>query len=442
MGVALCGGVQLRRPMEAQAVSPSAKPQQSSFTLDEVIHLAEANEPAFAAAAAQARVAALQRKDARAALLPSASIHNGVIYTEPNGQSNRIGQTANQPSPVFIQNNAVREYASLGAINETLGFSKLSALKTADANLARADAEAEIARRGLVATVVNLFYNVASQTEMVNTAKRSLDEAAQFLTITQDREHAREAAHADVIKAQIQLQQRHRELSDAQLAAEKSKLDLAVLLFADPSTPYDLTYSATPAALPDRSVVEQSARANNPEVRSALASLQMAKADTYSARAALIPEVGINATYGIDAPQFAAHGPDNTKNLGYAGTATLDIPVWDWLTGERKIKESRILQRAARVALTNAQRRALADLTEFYNEAQTAQSELASLEQSVADSRESLRLTDLRYTDGEGTVFEVVDAQNTLMAAEVAQINGKARYELALAQLQTLTGKL
>ncbi len=441
-GVVLCGGANHCRPIEAQAVPQPDSQAPEHFTLDEVIHLAEANEPLFAVAAADARVAALQRKDAQADLLPSASVHNGVIYTEPNGQSNRIGQTANQPSPVFIQNNAVREYASLGALNETIGFSKLGALRLADANLARADAEAEVARRGLVATVVNLFYSVVSQADRVLIAEQALDEATHFVTIAQDREQAREAAHADVIKAQIQQQQRQREVSDAHLAAEKSKLELAVLLFPDPSRPYGLTLDPKPASLPDKVAVEQAARLNNPEVRSAMASLRQAQAQTYAARAALLPELGISATYGIDAPELAAHGPDNTKNLGYAGSATLSIPVWDWLTGERKIKESKILQGAAKVTVSNAQRRVLADLSEFYAEAMTAQSELASLDKTVVDSRESLRLTDLRYTDGEGTVFEVVDAQNTLIAAEVAQIDGKTRYQLALAQLQTLTGKL
>jgi outer membrane protein TolC len=38
-------------------------------------------------------------------------------------------------------------------------------------------------------------------------------------------------------------------------------------------------------------------------------------------------------------------------------------------------------------------------------------------------------------------VLEVVDAQNTLLAAETAQADGVVRYQLALANLQTLTGR-
>jgi outer membrane protein TolC len=53
---------------------------------------------------------------------------------------------------------------------------------------------------------------------------------------------------------------------------------------------------------------------------------------------------------------------------------------------------------------------------------------------------ESLRLTNLRYQAGESTVLEIVDAQNTLTQARNAYDDGQARYRIAVANLQTLTG--
>jgi outer membrane protein TolC len=68
--------------------------------------------------------------------------------------------------------------------------------------------------------------------------------------------------------------------------------------------------------------------------------------------------------------------------------------------------------------------------------------QLASLELSVNTARESLRLTRLRYTAGESTVLEVVDAQNSLTTAELAMQDGTVRYQTALANLQLLTGTI
>jgi len=425
-----------------QQTTPESAPQTTTITLDDAIRRAEANEPAFAAAAAESRALRLEQTNARTALLPTLTYHNQVIYTEPNGQTDRIGETATAPGFVFIANNAVREYASQGIMNETLGLSQFAAIRIAEANSARAAAELEVARRGLISTVVNLYYSLGSQNEKLIVARRALAEANRFVQVTQQRENAGEAAHADVVKAQLQQQQRQRELADTQLAADKARIEFGVLLFPDPSTTFQLAPNSLPPPLPERSSVEAAAKQNNPELKSALASLQLNQAQTYASRAALLPELNLNAAYGIDAPQFATNGPNGAKNLGYSGSAQLDIPVWNWLTTERKIKESRLRTDAAKVALTAAQRRLVANLSEFYAEAATAQQELASLDASVLTARESLRLTNLRYTAGESSVLDVVDAQNALISAENAQADGIVRYQLALAQLQTLTGRL
>jgi outer membrane protein len=413
------------------------------ITLDEAIHRAQANEPAFAASVAESKAAGLDRSIARAALLPSAVYHNQVLYTQPNGQQNQAGQgIGSQPSPRFIANNAVREYASQGLINETIGFAQLAEVKRVDAAAAFAQAQLEVARRGLVGTVVSLYYSALAAEQKFNVAKRAAGEADAFADLTQKREAAREAAHADVIKAQLEQQQRQRDLADANIATERAKLELAVLLFPDPRTAYLIQTSAAVPPVPERGAVETAASNNNPDLKSALAALKQSDAEVFAARAAYLPDVGLNFTYGIDAPQFALNGPEGVKNLGYSASVTLDIPVWDWLSTQHKVKQSEIRRDAVRVALTATQRRLIADLEEFYAEATAAHDQLASLDLSAQTAAESLRLTKLRYTGGEATVLEVVDAQNALTLAEDAREDGAVRYQIALANLQTLTGTL
>ncbi len=415
----------------------------TNITLDQAIRRAEANEPTFAAAAAEQRATTLERKDARATLLPSASYHNEFLFTQSNKSQAATKQGGySQSLPVFIANNAVHEYYTQGVVNETVGLAEIAAVRLADATAAVASAELEIARRGLVAAVVNLYYSVNAGSERVAIAQRALGEADRFVDVTQKREAAREAAHADVIKAQLQQQQRQRELMDAKVAASKAKLELGVLLFSDPASNYSLAAAETPPLLPERTSVDGAARANNPELRGALANLQASQAQTFTSQAALLPDLSLNFAYGLDAPQLARNGPDGARNLGYSASATLDIPLWDWLTTERKVKEARIRGDAAKVVVSATQRRLVADLAEFYAEADVARQQLASLDGSVITAQESLRLTNLRYVDGESTVLDVVDAQNTLISEETARADGIVRYQLALAQLQTLTGRL
>jgi outer membrane protein TolC len=419
----------------------AAGPVAASITLQQAIALARGNEQSFAAAVANQRVTALDHSIARAALLPTVTYHNQVLYTQPNGATNGGGPIGSQAAPRFIANNAVREYASQGVINETLGLRQANAVSRAAAADAVAAAELEIARRGLVSAVTNLFYQALAADQKVDVARHAAGEAASFTTLTQQRESAREGAHADVVKAQLQQQQRDRDLTDALLEAQKFRLDLGVLLFPDPRAAYTLMRGPV-VPLPARADVDEAAMRLNPELRQAVASLRVSTLEVTAARAAYLPDLGLNFTYGIDAAQFAVNGRDGVKNLGYSASATLEIPVWDWLSTEHRVRQSEILRDAAHTALTATQRRLIAELDEVYAEAGTARDQMQSLDQSVETAAESLRLTRLRYSAGEATVLEVVDAQNSSTAAEIAREDGTTRYHVALTSLQLLTGAL
>ncbi len=431
---------------QVPVANPSAGPGQSPnpapvvITLEEAIHRAQANESNYVSAAANNRISALDRAIARNGLLPGAIYQNQYLYTQGNGLPIAAGTT--EPPPRFIANNGVREYISVLSATETFGLAGVAGVRRADAAAAVAAAELEIARRGLVAGVTGLYYGSLAADHKLVVAERAHQEAMDFSKLTGQREQARESAHADVVKAQLQEQQRQRELQDATVAAEKARLELGVLLFPDPRTAYSLQADAAPAPLAPRADIEQTAGKNNPELKSALAALNVSNADVLTARAAYLPDLGLNVTYGIDAPQFAVNGPDGVRNLGYSASVTLDIPVWDWFSTQHRVKQSEIRRDVAKVALTTTQRQLIARLDEAYSEAVAARDQLASLDVSVATAGESLRLTKLRYNGGEATVLEVVDAQSAYVTAENALEDGRVRYETARANLQTLTGTM
>jgi outer membrane protein TolC len=116
--------------------------------------------------------------------------------------------------------------------------------------------------------------------------------------------------------------------------------------------------------------------------------------------------------------------------------------VWDWFSTQKRVKQSEIRRDAAKVSLTAAQRRLIATLEETYAEADAARNQLDLLDQSVHTAAESLRLTKLRYSAGEATALEVVDAQTTYISIETEQADATVRYQTAMAGLQLLTGAM
>jgi len=319
--------------------------------------------------------------------------------------------------------------------------------RRARAEEALAKAKSEIAARGLVVAVTGAYYGSVVAQRKYSTAQRAAGEAEHFFDITQKLERGGEIAHSDTIKAQLQLQQQQRALQDAQLEMERSRLELAVIIFPNFNenfTTVDDLENVEP--LPSYQEVETAAGDKNPQLRVALASLKAASQEVAVAWNSFLPSLSLDYFYGIDANRFAVNGFDPAtgstfRNLGYSATATLQLPIWNWGASRSKVKSAELQRDQAKLELSFAQRKQVADLKTFYGEAQTARSELESLRQSADLAAESQRLTTLRYQAGEATVLEVVDSQNTLTTAQNALGDGQVRFRVAVANLQTLTGK-
>jgi outer membrane protein TolC len=397
------------------------------------LSLARAYNQQFLTAGIAAQLAHEDRVQAKAAFFPTLNAFNQYIYTQGNGT----------PSGIFVSNDGVHVYNEQAVLHaELFSVTRRAEYQRTLAAEAAARARVEIAARGLIATVVQDYYTVVmAQRRQVN-ARRSLDEAARFLDITEKQERGGEAAHADVVKAQLQHQQRQRDVLDADANLQKARIALGVILFPSLEQAFDVTDDLRPdTPLAPLDEIRSEAMANSPDVRAAQSALQQAGYGIKSARGAYYPSLMVDYFYGINANVFGINGPDDRQNLGSVVQGTVNVPVWNWGATRSRVRQAELLQQQARYDLTFTQRQLQANINAFYLEAQAARAQIESLRSSMDLATESLRLTVLRYQGGEATALEVADAQTTLVQARNAYDDGLARYRLALAQLQTLTGR-
>ena len=413
-----------------------------TITLQDALQRARTNEPQYRSAVTDLGLAREDRVQARAALLPNVSFNNSFIYTQGTGPlpPSCVNSPTGCPTSRFIANNGVHEYISQGDVHQALSLTNVADYRRSSAAYAEAKAKAEIATRGLVVTVTQAYYGLVVTQRKYATAQRAAAEALRFLDISQKLEKGGEVAHSDAIKARIQSQEQQRALQEAQLDMEKSRLDLAVLLFPDFNQDFNVVDDLqTPEPLPTFAEVQTAGKKNNPDLRAALAAYQVAEHEVTAAWGGLLPALTVDYFYGIDSNVFAVR-TDGVRNIGYSGVATLQIPIFSWGADRSKLKQAELRRNQAHIELNFAQKQLLSHLQQFYHEAETSRSEMESLASSAEIAAESLRLTTMRYQAGESTVLEVVDAQNTLTLARNAYDDGQSRYRLAVANLQTLTG--
>ena len=436
-------------PAAAAASQPSVQLQEPggaaqapiTITLADAIARAQKVNAQYLSTVSAAKNAHEDALQSRNAMLPQASALSQYLGTQGNGKI---------ASGRFVTNDGVHVYRAWGVFKQDL--SPTTYLGTGyhygKAAEALANAQAEIAKRGLTVTVTNSYYTLAAAQRNYAAAQEALSEAQHFLSITQDQEQHGLVAHADVLKAQVQFEQQQQAFDQANLAMEDARLSLAVLLFPTLNENFTVVDDLdTPPALPGFSEMQDMAGKNNPDLQTAMEALREADVNVTAAKGAFLPSFNVEMDYGIEANAFALRsvvsafpevGP--VPNLGYFVTAGVTIPVFDWGTLRSKLHQAETNREQSRVQLSEAQRQNLANLYAYYNDASVSRKAMDTARQAAEDAGESLRLTVLRYQAGESTALEVVDAQNTLTQARTNYANTELHYRVALATLQTLTG--
>ena len=412
------------------------------ITLQDALDRAKQNDVQFQAAVADAEVARQDRVQARSSLMPAFSYSTQYLGNSPNGVN---------PNGRFVSLDGVTMYRGWGIVHQELSPNTLmlTPLRRARAAEAAAEAKLEIAQRGLGVTVTRTYYALVVAQRKYATAQQGAQQAARFLEVTEQQERLGQVARSDVVKAEIAYQQQQQAFRDALIAMDNARLVLAVVLFPtfnENFTVVDDLAAAPP--LPPFNDVRTLAVRNNPDVRAADEALRGAGQDVRAAKNAFLPNISFEGVYGIEANEWALHSRIAAQpefgvlpNLGYFITVNLTVPVWDWGGLRSKLRQSETRERQAEIVLTQTQRQLMSSLYSMYNESLAAKAASDNL-QHVADlAAESLRLTTLRYQAGESTALEVVDAQNTLVQARNAMDDAQVRYRVALAALQTLTGR-
>jgi outer membrane protein len=441
LSAAVSGGTQ----PGTQAPAPNGAPL--TLTLADAIARAQKNSPDFQRALSAVKIARANQVQARAAMLPSLGDLTQYLNTQGNGIS---------PVGRFVTNDGVHVYNEMAVVHQDMpaGFFMGLGPKRAAYEKAAADADAQLAKRGLVVTVTQDYYALLVAQRTYATAQQSLANAQHFLNISQQLEKGGELAHQAVIRFELQVSQAQRDLGDAQVAMSQARLNLAVLLF--PTFNEDFTVVDdldTPPVLPNFKQAEAMATDHNPLVAAALASYNAARVDVASARGDFLPSFSIDFDYGIQANAFALNsvnatdlvkGPNGQPpvqpNLGYFVTYTMNLPVFDWGARRSKLHVAEYQRDSAKLDLLFAQRRIIGSLHSYYDESQIAWNELGNLRHAVDLAQQNLQLVTLQYQAGEAAVLDVLDAETALASARDSYATGEARYRNALATLQTITG--
>lgn len=413
--------------------APQAAAQATPLTLDDCVRMAVAAPSPLTVARLEQDIAEEGQTVARAGFLPQGTLNADHIYNSPVAGDSR--------TPSFIPSNAVREFAALATVVQSVDTSGRVRAEYARARANRdiAGGSLAIAERDLRRAVAAAYYQLSLSRKIVEVLEATVGEAADFEDRTMLLVQAGEAARADVVKATAQRARFRRELSAASLDAEVANQTLAAFWTEDVTRPLeivDVLDDAIPAP-PVPAATGVPGYLARPEFRLFDAERRGFLADARRARAGLLPELQLAFQWGVDQsiPGWSF------RDRGYAAFASLDFTLFDWSRSTSQIRQAE-----ARADQVEAARAATA--RQFSMEYQTALARVRDIYEQISLARiqttaseEDLRLSRVRYEGGEGPALEVVNAQGQVADARSGYYAAVAGYLDALRALEVASGR-
>jgi cobalt-zinc-cadmium efflux system outer membrane protein len=284
---------------------------------------------------------------------------------------------------------------------------------------------------------LEVFGEVAREFIAVLAAQRRLawaDEAVrmteQFAPAAQKRVDAGAASQVELLRFNLQIaaarserEQAHRELS----AARKR---LAALWGEEPN--FDAV-AGDLEKLPDAPLLEKvrAQLAQTPALKRWDWELQRRNAEITAAQSDAKPDV----TVGVGVRHLG-----ETNNTAAVVSVSIPLPLFNRNQGA--VQQARIAADKAAAERRATETRARTQLSRAFDDLASAQRQIQLLKETILpQAREAFEKVNDGYRAGRFSYLEIVDAQNTLITANLRYIEALAAYQQTVAEIESLTGQ-
>ena len=317
-----------------------------------------------------------------------------------------------------------------------LDFNKIQKERSASASQKAALYTYKDARDLVVLAAGNSYLQAIAYAATVETAQAQVMTAQTLYDKTADQQQAGTSPAIDTLRAHVELQTRQQQLIAAKNNFAKQKLSLARVTGLPPGQEFALADKVPYEPLTGLTVEEATKRAyaSRSDYQAALEQVRAAEYSRKAATAEYFPTVDIAGNYGAAGVNVGdSHG---VFNVG----ATLAIPIFqggkvhgDVLQSEAVLRQNRQQLENLRGQIDYDVRTALLDLASAAEQVEVARSSVDLADQTLAQAQD-------RFTAGVTDNLEVVQAQESVAAANESYISSLYSHNLAKVALARAMG--
>jgi outer membrane protein TolC len=421
-------------------IHTSFSQERISLTLDESVRLALSQNPYHLASEKRVDAASSRVREAVAGFLPSLNAQGQRTLLEKSMILEFPPMIPGQP-PQEVELDFTRDYQFSMSLSFPLyaGGRIKSGYKQAKYNL---ESTKEGMRQSKHLTVFNTkraFYGHLLAKEFVSVAEEAVRVAEENLGNVKTMYEVGMASKMDLLRSEVRLTNMQPEVIAAKNNLRISELNLKTVLGMDLSQAVQIEGNLSYKPFdPDLGECIAKALANRPEIRQFDFQRKMAGENMKLSRAGYFPSLAVSGSYSFWADKFDFR--KDTWSSFYAINLVLNIPIFNGFKESAQIAQSKAVikeielnQKALQDAVELEVRQAVLMLKE-------AKETLLSQEKNTEQAQESLRITQLNFSEGMATTLDVISAEAAYNQAQVNYSQALYNYVVAVADLDRAMG--
>ena len=304
-------------------------------------------------------------------------------------------------------------------------FGRIASLsETALAQYLATEEGRKAAQVTLVASVANLWLNLAADEELLKLTRDTLATREETARLTRLRFEQGITSEIDFRLAQSLTESSRAAL--AQLERQRANdLNALALLVGQPVAPdflvgvttLDVSLPDVPAGVPSDVLVRR------PDVRQAEQQLIAANANIGAARAAFFPRITLTAGVGTASSELS--GLFQGGSLGYTVAPSLLQPIFDAGRNRANLDSAEVSRDIAVALYERTIQQAFRDVADALAGRATYDEQLRALGAVVEAESVRFRLARLRYESGVASYLDLLDAQRALFTAQTTLVQSR-----------------
>ncbi len=421
-------------------INLSFSQEKLTLTLDKSVRFALSQNPYHLAAEERVDAAYSKVREAASGFLPSLNAQGQQTLDEKVFELEFPSFIPGEP-PQRVEIDFTRDYQFSMSLTLPLftGGRLTSGYKQAKYNL---ESTKEAVRQSKHLTVFNTkraFYWYLLAQEFVSVAEEAVRVAEGNLANVKNMYEVGMASKMDLLRSEVRLTNMQPEVIAAKNALRLSELNLKTVLGLDLSLPVEIEGSLNYDPLePDVEECIVTALSHRPEVKQLNFQQKMAHESLKLSRAGHFPTLAVSGNYSFWADKLNFQ-KDNWSSF-YAVNLVLNIPIFNGFKESAQIAQSKAMIREIEL-----NQKALQDVVELevrqaVLSLEEAKEILFSQEKNIEQAKESLRISQLSFSEGMATTLDVISAEAAYSQAQVNYSQALFNYVVAVAELDKAMG--